>query len=230
MGTPCLLRILTTAAAVTLTVAPMAGTADASTQAKAKIVIGGWSIPAPSATPGAVATTSAKKVCTKGYASSVRNVSTATKNKVYAEYGITSHVTYQYEIDHDISLELGGSNAITNLWPEPNDRKTSNTKDSLENKLHALVCSGQLSLKSAQKAIKGDWTKAYVTYVGTLPKYKPYHHTGTTSSSSGGSTGPDPRYSTCTEAKSHGYGPYTRGKDPEYAWYRDADGDGIVCE
>jgi len=40
----------------------------------------------------------------------------------------------------------------------------------------------------------------------------------------------DPRFSTCAEAKSHGYGPYTRGIDPEYYWYRDQNNNGIVCE
>ena len=44
----------------------------------------------------------------------------------------------------------------------------------------------------------------------------------------GGTT--DRRYSTCKEAKSHGLGPYYRGRDVEYDWYRDADSDGIVCE
>jgi hypothetical protein len=42
--------------------------------------------------------------------------------------------------------------------------------------------------------------------------------------------GLDPRFATCKAAKAAGYGPYYRGTDPEYAWYRDADGDGIVCE
>ena len=44
------------------------------------------------------------------------------------------------------------------------------------------------------------------------------------------STPRDPRFSTCKEAKARGYGPYVKGKDPEYEWYRDRDGDGIVCE
>lgn len=48
--------------------------------------------------------------------------------------------------------------------------------------------------------------------------------------SGGGSSGNDPRYSTCSAAKAAGYGPYRRGVDPEYAWYRDGDSDGIVCE
>jgi hypothetical protein len=42
--------------------------------------------------------------------------------------------------------------------------------------------------------------------------------------------GTDPRFGTCAEARANGYGPYYRGQDPEYDWYRDADGDGVVCE
>ena len=39
----------------------------------------------------------------------------------------------------------------------------------------------------------------------------------------------DPIYSTCSEAKANGYGPYSSG-DPEYKHYRDNDSDGMVCE
>ena len=39
----------------------------------------------------------------------------------------------------------------------------------------------------------------------------------------------DPIYSTCTEAKANGYGPYTK-TDPEFGHYTDRDGDGVVCE
>lgn len=45
-----------------------------------------------------------------------------------------------------------------------------------------------------------------------------------------GSPGLDPRYSTCREAKAAGLGPYVRERDPEYAWYRDANANGVVCE
>ena len=40
----------------------------------------------------------------------------------------------------------------------------------------------------------------------------------------------DPRYSTCGEAIAAGFGPYLKGKDPEYDWYVDRDKDGSVCE
>lgn len=46
----------------------------------------------------------------------------------------------------------------------------------------------------------------------------------------GGGGTDDPRFSTCAEANSAGYGPYTSGVDSEYAWYQDRDGDGVVCE
>jgi hypothetical protein len=40
----------------------------------------------------------------------------------------------------------------------------------------------------------------------------------------------DPRFRYCTHAIASGYGPYVYGVDPEYDWYNDRDGDGIVCE
>jgi hypothetical protein len=44
------------------------------------------------------------------------------------------------------------------------------------------------------------------------------------------SGGTDPRFATCKAAMAAGYGPYRRGIDVEYGWYRDADADGVVCE
>ncbi|WP_166138329.1 GmrSD restriction endonuclease domain-containing protein [Nocardioides ochotonae] len=51
-----------------------------------------------------------------------------------------------------------------------------------------------------------------------------------TAGNSGGGAGLDPRFDYCTSAIAAGHGPYVRGRDPEYAWYRDGDGDGTVCE
>jgi hypothetical protein len=40
----------------------------------------------------------------------------------------------------------------------------------------------------------------------------------------------DKRYPSCAAVKRAGLGPYRAGVDPEYGWYRDKDGDGVVCE
>ncbi len=39
----------------------------------------------------------------------------------------------------------------------------------------------------------------------------------------------DERFPYCKDLPS-GYGPYVKGTDPEYDWYTDRDGDGVVCE
>jgi hypothetical protein len=86
-------------------------------------------------------------------------VSGSEKNAVFAAYGIRSHVPYSYEIDHLISLELGGSNSIRNLWPEPYAGPGgARTKDAIENRLHAQVCAHSISLRAAQVEILRWWT------------------------------------------------------------------------
>jgi hypothetical protein len=129
-------------------------------------------------TPGVTRAVTAKAVCVPGSSKAVRNVPTSEKNAVYKEYGITNRKPGSYEIDHDLSLELGGSNDIRNLWPEAYDLNVggfqmgAHEKDKLENTLHALMCSGKLTMLQAQSAIRGDWTKAYRKYVSpTFPKY-----------------------------------------------------------
>lgn len=102
------------------------------------------------------------KICVSGYASSVRNVPTSEKNQVYQEYGITHRTTGEYEVDHIVSLELGGSNDISNLYPEAASPKPGfHEKDKVENYLHDQVCSGAVALRDAQNEIATDWVAIY---------------------------------------------------------------------
>jgi hypothetical protein len=113
-------------------------------------------LPDPACTPGAsFAGVPAATVCRRGYARSVRNVPYAVKRRVYREYGILRHPRGAYEVDHLIPLELGGSNVIANLWPQP--APGFRVKDGLENALHDLVCSGRLRLGVAQREIARNW-------------------------------------------------------------------------
>jgi hypothetical protein len=119
------------------------------------------------------AATVASTTCTSGYTSSIRppeSITEPEKQGSAAAYGYTgSFATGEY--DHLVPLELGGDpNDPANLWVEPNDNSsatsTYNSKDVLENRLHDLVCAGQLALATAQEAIASNWAAAYQTYVG----------------------------------------------------------------
>ena len=121
-------------------------------------------LPDAGCTPGARYSRVGKaQVCRPGYASSVRHVTESTKDAVYAAYGISRHFNgADGEVDHLVSLELGGSNIRANLFPEAaTPRPGSHEKDRLENRLHAEVCSGAITLRRAQLLIARDWVAAY---------------------------------------------------------------------
>jgi hypothetical protein len=104
-----------------------------------------------------------RRVCTPGYAGRVRNVPQSRKDAVYRAYRISRHFNGRNgEVDHLVSLELGGTNATANLFPEAASPKPgSHEKDRLENRLHDEVCSGQITLRRAQRLIAGNWVNAY---------------------------------------------------------------------
>lgn len=127
-------------------------------------------VPDPALTPGVVNPAATLEViCVRGYTSKpgVRHVTAATKAKVYAEYGYDKTSMGAAEVDHLVSLELGGSNDINNLWPESYVSQPYNAhmKDQLENKLHQMVCAHQLDLATAQREIAGNWIAAFNAYV-----------------------------------------------------------------
>ncbi|GAC1364304.1 MAG: hypothetical protein NVS2B12_11510 [Ktedonobacteraceae bacterium] len=120
-------------------------------------------LPDRACTPGAIIpNATVNQICQSGYSSGVRNVPVSEKDQVYAEYGIQSHSPGEYEVDHLISLELGGSNDIANLWPEASSPKPGfHEKDQVENYLHSQVCSGAISLHDAQMQIATNWLNIY---------------------------------------------------------------------
>jgi hypothetical protein len=109
----------------------------------------------------------AETICIPGYTKKARVVSESTKRKVFELYNTTPQQD-RYEVDHLISLELGGSNDIRNLWPQSYTTQPWNAykKDKLENKLKRMVCSGQIQLEQAQQEIANDWIAAYKKYIG----------------------------------------------------------------
>lgn len=147
-------------------------------------------VPDPRMTPGALnpavtQQTIHSTICVKGYTRTIRPDEAYTerlKRGQIAAYGYTDHRLRDYEEDHLVSLELGGSPTDPhNLWPEPHHVVGgwgSYAKDRLENTLRRLVCRGALPLATAQRAIAHDWIAAYRQFIGPVPDERRAHQYG----------------------------------------------------
>jgi hypothetical protein len=105
---------------------------------------------------------------------SVRDVAESEKFQVEREYGLKpGHYGRSLEIDHIVSLELGGSNNIANLYREEASFASGapgyNVKDRLENAAHVWLCQGKISLRTVQRAISTDWRALYKRILGATP-------------------------------------------------------------
>jgi hypothetical protein len=108
-------------------------------------------------------------ICSPGFrTSTIRNVPAAEKRAVKVAYGMQPRgYGSALEIDHIISLELGGSNSIANLFPE--QAPGYHAKDKLENRLHQMVCSGEITLRAAQQGIAQHWQTLFAHVFGSPP-------------------------------------------------------------
>ena len=123
-------------------------------------------LPDPKCTPGAtnpsVTQDNIKNtICIPGFSKTVRppvSYTTPLKIRLMQSYGFTDSRS-NYELDHLISLEIGGNPTdVKNLWPEPGyGQYNFHIKDRFENYLHNAVCSGSTSLSQAQREIATDW-------------------------------------------------------------------------
>lgn len=102
---------------------------------------------------------------------------TPLKTAAMRAYGVPASARGTTEFDHDVALWLGGSNDVSNLWPERSDlpgQGFRNSKDNVETRLHAAVCGRipgmrPVPLRAAQVAIAANWTTAE-TALGIPPK------------------------------------------------------------
>jgi hypothetical protein len=110
----------------------------------------------PTVTQATIGTT----ICRRGWTATVRPpVSVTERIKKQIDRAYSLPVTTRGELDHLVSLELGGApDDARNLWTEPG--AIPNPKDSVENTLNRAVCSGRVTLTAAQHAIASDWTTA----------------------------------------------------------------------
>jgi hypothetical protein len=127
---------------------------------------GHWEEPDLRLTPGATVPVTEGDICGAGEERAVPVVPVSLRRKVFEEYGVTPPRPDAYEVDYLITPELGGATDIRNLWPEPyqNTVWNAHVKDQLEDRLHRMVCHGEVDLATAQHDISTDWIAAYRKY------------------------------------------------------------------
>jgi hypothetical protein len=111
----------------------------------------------PAVTPDTIRDT----ICKAGWTTTVRPSSSVTSRmKIASAKSYSLPTGEKSEYDHLVSLELGGApDDPRNLWVEPGE--IPNPKDAVENALNRAVCSGLISLVTAQNAIAVDWVTAF---------------------------------------------------------------------
>jgi hypothetical protein len=125
-------------------------------------------LPDPKLTPGSARTTAIGDICSMDHDEVIRPVSASLQRRVFEEYGLGEAQSANFEIDYLITPGLGGADDIRNLWPQPHNAKwNSYVKDQLEERLHSLVCGGEVNLSVAQRDIAKNWISAYQKYFHT---------------------------------------------------------------
>jgi hypothetical protein len=152
---------------------------NTSAPAATKKLSSDWLLPTKKITPGVINKDVTQEnikdnICKAGWTATIRPTVTYT-NKLKATQLAGDYKKYAtvfgedsslYEEDHLISLQLGGSPTDPkNLWPEPYAGNGARKKDIIETKLKRLVCSGDVKLADAQKAIAINWVLAYNKYI-----------------------------------------------------------------
>lgn len=104
-------------------------------------------------------------ICRHGFTKDSRHVTVATKKAVFDEYDLDYKKDHgKFEVDHFVSLELGGLNDIKNLWPQRYEpRPGAREKDVVETHLKKEICKGVITLDEARTIVKQDWFKCYKT-------------------------------------------------------------------
>jgi hypothetical protein len=126
-------------------------------------------VPNSDLTPGAARPVGLADICPRRQSDLDPAVSPTVQKVVFKEYGIADVPSKDYQVDYLINPQLGGTDDIRNLWPQPYGTTVWNAhaKDALEDRLYQMVCERQIDLASAQRDIAADWIAAYKKYFHT---------------------------------------------------------------
>ncbi|MGH8686363.1 MAG: hypothetical protein ACREVQ_01485 [Burkholderiales bacterium] len=134
----------------------------------------GFPIPDPACTPGAVNPSLTltvlenpkfRTICVRDVATSA---SAKAKTYLWYNYRHPAHNTgasQTCELDHLVSLEIGGADTLDNIWPQCGPKgvvlrkRYFKEKDIVENYLAAQIRKGTMNLADVQRGIARDWTQ-----------------------------------------------------------------------
>jgi hypothetical protein len=148
----------------------------------------GFKLPDPACTPGATNPTVDLTVLQSGKFKTGCERDTASssteKRTTYGAYKLkrptpNNGQKQTCELDHLVSLELGGADTLDNIWPQCGPSGVSlakryfKIKDGVENYLARKVRSGEISLTDAQRGIASDWTQYIDESVAHWSAHKP---------------------------------------------------------
>jgi hypothetical protein len=145
----------------------------------------GYPVPDPTCTPGAINPSltlsilkhpSFRTECVRDKATSA-----SAKAATYGAYSIdhpkmNTGDNQTCELDHLVSLELGGADTLDNIWPQcgPPDvdlkQRYFKQKDAVENYLADEVKAGHMSMHDTQAGIAADWTQYLAAATVANPK------------------------------------------------------------
>jgi hypothetical protein len=117
-------------------------------------------LPDPKLTPGKVALTNKDRT----------GVTEEMERRVFSLYQIPWRRRSEFKVDHLIPKELGGADAIENLWPQSRSVRPYNSKrkEYLTKRLLARIAAGEISRAQAQKEIREDWISCFVDNIGLI--------------------------------------------------------------
>jgi hypothetical protein len=92
------------------------------------------------------------------------------ERRVFDRYHIPWRRRLEFKVDHLIPVELGGADAVENLWPQSLYTRPYNAqrKDLLTQILLARIAARKTTLAKAQEEISEDWIACFVEHLGMV--------------------------------------------------------------
>jgi hypothetical protein len=123
-------------------------------------------------TPGVVATTNLAAVCALPrhihglFSRHNKQIPLDQQQAVFTAYKIPPLRQNNYGLDLLIPIQLGGAITPANIWPmNPMHGSVSfHEKEILNQRMHTLVCHGEMPLAKAQQEMARDWVGLWITY------------------------------------------------------------------